>query len=67
MLLTAMTESQVRKELAEEETERLSGGETALHEMSASSWLILGLELENDQWVLYAKYILFLVILLSFR
>lgn len=44
-----LTEAQVQKELAEEETLRVASGGTVLHETSASALLVLGLELEELQ------------------
>jgi len=47
--LTVLTEADVRKELAKEEESRLSNGGIALHQTSASSFVVLGLELEDTQ------------------
>ena len=47
----SMTEAQVRKELTDEHEERLARGEAAVHETSASGFLVLGLELEEAQYV----------------
>lgn len=46
-----MTEAEVRKEFAEEDEEGLSAGEESLHNTSASSFVFLGLELEDFQSV----------------
>ncbi|KAF9471153.1 hypothetical protein BDN70DRAFT_783782, partial [Pholiota conissans] len=45
----SLTEAQVRKELAEEEESRLAGGGSSFHEVSASGFVVLGLELEQLQ------------------
>ncbi|KAG6826456.1 hypothetical protein H0H92_015744 [Tricholoma furcatifolium] len=44
-----ISEAEVRKELAEEEKERVAKGGAALHSTSASGFLVLGLELEDLQ------------------
>lgn len=44
-----MSEAQVRKELAEEEGCRLQNGGISLNEMTAASFLVSGLELEDMQ------------------
>ena len=44
-----MTEAQARKELAEEEERRLAAGGISLHVTSASSFIIMGLEIEEAQ------------------
>lgn len=44
-----LTESQVLKELAEEEEGRLANGGVAVHETGPSAFLALGLELEESQ------------------
>ena len=46
-----MTEAEVRKEFAEEDEIRLSAGEESLHDTSASSFVFMGLELEDFQCV----------------
>ena len=48
----AISESLVRKELAEEEKDRLEQGGVSLHVTSASAFIIHGLELEDAQYVL---------------
>lgn len=48
-----MSEAQVRKELAEEEGTRLEQGGIAIHSTSASAFLVMGLELEDNQYVCY--------------
>ncbi|KAG6848447.1 hypothetical protein H0H93_016880 [Arthromyces matolae] len=47
--VVVISEAEVRKELAEEEKARIIGGGVALHETSASGFLVLGLELEEIQ------------------
>lgn len=47
----ALSEAQVRKELAEEEASRLQKGGMAMHSTSASAFLVMGLELEDNQCV----------------
>jgi len=47
--LLAMTEAQAKKELAKEEERRLAGGGELLHTTSASSFIVLGLEIEETQ------------------
>jgi len=49
MSFTVLTEADVRKELTKEEEIRLSNGGVALHETSASAFVVLGLELEDTQ------------------
>ena len=44
-----MTEAQAKRELAEEEERRLAAGGTFLHATSASSFAIMGLEIEETQ------------------
>jgi hypothetical protein len=51
-LLIALTEAQVKKDLAEEEEQRLQDGGISLHEITASSFVAGGLELEEFQCVL---------------
>ncbi|KAG6835804.1 hypothetical protein H0H93_014501 [Arthromyces matolae] len=46
---SSISEAQVKKELAEEEDARLRAGEVARHATSASTFLVLGLELEEEQ------------------
>lgn len=48
---TGLTEAKVQKELAEEEERRLAAGGIALHETTALSFLVLGMELEESQYV----------------
>ena len=48
----AMTEAEVRKEFAEDDEVRLSAGEESLHDISASAFVFLGLELEDLQCVI---------------
>lgn len=49
----ALTENQVRKELAEEEGRRLAAGGVSHHATSASSFVTLALDLEETQCVLF--------------
>lgn len=56
-LSPAISESQVRKELAREEEERLAGGGIALHGTSASAFVVHALELEDAQYVFLYIYI----------
>jgi hypothetical protein len=44
-----MTEAQAKKELAEEEARRLAAGGVSLHATSASSFIVMGLEIEETQ------------------
>ncbi|KAG6819140.1 hypothetical protein H0H93_014961 [Arthromyces matolae] len=46
---SSISEAQARKELAEEEELRLKAGEVSRHATSASAFLVLGLELEEEQ------------------
>ncbi|KDR70910.1 hypothetical protein GALMADRAFT_144380 [Galerina marginata CBS 339.88] len=46
---STLTEAQVRKDLADEEEERLVRGGSSVHATSASSFVVLGLELEAVQ------------------
>jgi hypothetical protein len=48
-----LSEAQVWKELAEEEGTRLEQGGIAIHSTSASAFLVMGLELEDNQYVYY--------------
>jgi len=48
-LQLALSEADVRKELAKEEEARLANGEIALHETLPSAFLSLGMELEEMQ------------------
>jgi len=45
----ALSEADIRKELAKEEEACLSNGEIALHETSPLAFLALGMELEESQ------------------
>jgi hypothetical protein len=45
----AMTEAQAKKELVEDEERRLGAGGTSLHSTSASSFIIMALEIEETQ------------------
>jgi hypothetical protein len=50
--------------LAEDESQRASAGITALHEVSACSFIVAGLELEDQQYaIMYAPLITSLMIL----
>jgi len=46
-----MTEAQAKKELAEEEEERLANGGSSLHATSAAEFVAMGLDLEHAQYV----------------
>ena len=49
-----LTESDVRKQLAQEEEERVrTGQKTTLHDVSPASFLSIGLELEAQQYVVH--------------
>ena len=45
----AMTEAQAKKELVEDEKRRVEAGGTSLHSISASSFIIMGLDIEETQ------------------
>jgi hypothetical protein len=47
----ALSEAQVQKELAEEEGSRLQEWGMVMHSTSASAFLVMGLELEDNQCV----------------
>ena len=47
--IVVITLAQVRHELAQEEENQLSLGETPLHQVSLSQFLLNGLELEDQQ------------------
>lgn len=47
----AISEAQVRKELAEEEHNRIEEGGVSVHVTSASTFVVHGLELEEAQYV----------------
>ena len=47
--MTDMSEAQVKKQLAAEEEKRLKDGGIALNKTSASSFIALGLEVEEFQ------------------
>jgi len=49
LYLLAMSEAQVRKELAEEEGQRLQNGGISLNETTPAAFLVSGLELEDMQ------------------
>jgi len=44
-----MTESELRKEFAEDEERRLSEGEEPVHETTPAAFVFLGIELEDMQ------------------
>jgi len=48
-MCAALTEADIRKELAKEEEVRLCNGDIALHETSPAAFLSLGMELEEAQ------------------
>jgi hypothetical protein len=52
LIIIALTEAQVQKDLAEEEESRIASGGVVLHETSPSAFLVLGLELEDAQYAL---------------
>jgi len=54
--MIAMSEAQVKKELAEEEEKRLVAGGVSLHNTSAASFIVLGLEIEDTQYVIHKVY-----------
>ena len=56
-VLVAVSEAQVKKELAEEEERRLAAGGISPHNTSAASFLALGLEIEETQCVLHRSSI----------
>jgi len=45
----AMTEAQAKKELVEDEERRLAAGGTSLHSTSASSFIVMALDIEDTQ------------------
>jgi len=49
----ALTEAQAKRELIAEEERRLAGGGVALHAKSAPAFIVMGLELEETQYVLF--------------
>ena len=51
--MIAISEAQVKKELAEEEETCLAAGGILLHNMSASAFIVLGLEIEETQCVFH--------------
>jgi hypothetical protein len=56
VFFSAMTEAEVRKEFAEEDEERLTAGEEYLHDMSASGFVFLSLELEDLQYAFFFHF-----------
>ncbi|KAF8868211.1 hypothetical protein CPB84DRAFT_1697097, partial [Gymnopilus junonius] len=50
---TYMSEAQVKKELAEQEEQRLAAGGISLHEMSAPMFIQMALDLEEAQYVVH--------------
>jgi len=54
----AISEAQVKKTLADDEAARLAAGGLTLHATSASSFLIVGLELEEVQYVNVASHLM---------
>lgn len=48
---TVMTEAQARKEFAEDDEQRIADGEEPVHATSPSSFIFIGLELEEIQYV----------------
>jgi len=51
-----MTEAEVRREFAEEDESRLAAGEKSLHDTSASSFVFLGIDLEDLQYVSFIPF-----------
>ena len=49
LILTALTETQVRNQLHLEEEKKIADGDEALHATSPSSFIMLGLDLEDSQ------------------
>jgi len=54
----AISEAQVKKTLADNEAARLAAGGLILYATSASSFLIVGLELEDVQYVNVASHLM---------
>lgn len=48
-----MTEALVHKELADEEEQKQLAGQAAVHETSPAAFLMIGLEIEETQYVIY--------------
>ena len=46
-----LTQAQVRQQLAEEEEKLIAGGSPVLHEISPSTFLLNGLDIEESQYV----------------
>ena len=46
-----MTEAQARKEFAEDDEQRIADGEEPVHATSPSTFIFIGLELEEIQYV----------------
>jgi hypothetical protein len=57
VLMAGLSVAHVRKELADEEQDRLNKGGTVYHEVSASSFISIGLELQDLQYVTPTSYI----------
>ena len=53
--IIAISKAQVKKELAEEEEKRLASGGVSLHNTSAASFIVLGLEIEDTQCVFHSS------------
>ncbi|KDR65106.1 hypothetical protein GALMADRAFT_82273, partial [Galerina marginata CBS 339.88] len=51
-----LTEAQVKKDLAEEESHRLAAGGVALHATGPSAFIVMGLDIEDTQYRLQAIY-----------
>ena len=56
---SGLSEAQVKKELAETEQSRLGAGGIAVHETSPLGFIILGLELEESQYVYFKLSLLY--------
>jgi len=55
--MVAVSEAQVKKELAKEEERCLVAGGISPHNTSATSFLVLGLEIEDAQYVHHSSSI----------
>ncbi|KAF8202527.1 hypothetical protein BJ912DRAFT_842756 [Pholiota molesta] len=51
ILVQTVTEAKVKKELANKEESRLAAGGVSFHEISASAFIVMGLDLEHMQYV----------------
>ena len=62
--MIAISEAQVKKELAEEEEKRLASGGVSLHNTSAASFIVLGLEIEDTQCIFH-RFLIVLNLLIN--